>query len=69
MGNVEGSELSNSFMPNSNGPTLSRNDRFYQLCGLGKVHLVEKMLEADKTLKTININWQNFKVLGKFNKF
>ncbi|RNA31176.1 ankyrin repeat domain-containing 50-like [Brachionus plicatilis] len=61
MGNVEGSELSNSFMPSSNGPTLSRNDRFYQLCGLGKVHLIEKMLEADKSLKTININWQNFK--------
>lgn len=38
----------------------SRNDRFYQLCGLGKTHLVEKMLEADKQLKTININWQNY---------
>jgi ankyrin repeat protein len=42
------------------GVAESRNDRFYQLCGLGKVHLVEKMLEADKDLKTININWQNY---------
>lgn len=42
------------------GLAESRNDRFYQLCGLGKTHLVEKMLEADKELKTININWQNF---------
>lgn len=42
------------------GVAESRNDRFYQLCGLGKTHLVEKMLEADKQLKTININWQNY---------
>jgi ankyrin repeat protein len=42
------------------GVAESRNDRFYQLCGLGKFHLVEKMLEADKELKTININWQNY---------
>lgn len=42
------------------GVAESRNDRFYQLCGLGKFHLVEKMLEADRELKTININWQNF---------
>ena len=47
------------------GLAESRNDRFYQLCGLGKTHLVEKMLEADKELKTININWQNFEVLKK----
>jgi len=43
------------------GVAESRNDRFYQLCGLGKT-LVEKMLEADKQLKTININWQNYEV-------
>jgi len=42
------------------GIAESRNDRFYQLCGLGKTHLVEKMLEADRDLKTINTNWQNF---------
>lgn len=42
------------------GVAESRNDRFYQLCGLGKTHLIEKMLEADKDLHTININWQNF---------
>lgn len=42
------------------GVAESRNDRFYQLCGLGKTHLVEKMLEADRDLKTINTNWQNF---------
>jgi ankyrin repeat protein len=42
------------------GVAESRNDRFYQLCGLGKTHLIEKMLEADRELKTININWQNF---------
>ena len=42
------------------GVAESRNDRFYQLCGLGKVHLIEKMLEADRDLKTINITWQNF---------
>jgi len=42
------------------GVAESRNDRFYQLCGLGKTHLIEKMLEADKNLKTININWQNY---------
>jgi len=42
------------------GVAESRNDRFYQLCGLGKTHLIEKMLEADKQLKTININWQNY---------
>lgn len=46
------------------GVAESRNDRFYQLCGLGKTHLVEKMLEADKQLKTININWQNYEVRG-----
>ncbi len=51
------------------GVAESRNDRFYQLCGLGKTHLVEKMLEADKQLKTININWQNYEVIGKINKF
>jgi hypothetical protein len=44
------------------GVAESRNDRFYQLCGLGKTHLIERMLEADKDLKTININWQNFEV-------
>ena len=44
------------------GVAESRNDRFYQLCGLGKTHLVERMLEADKDLKTININWQNYEV-------
>lgn len=42
------------------GVAESRNDRFYQLCGLGKYHLVERMLEADRDLKTINVNWQNF---------
>jgi len=38
----------------------SRNERFYHFCGLGKAHLVEKMLEADRIHKTININWQLF---------
>lgn len=38
----------------------SRNERFYHLCGLGKAHLIERMLEADKTFKTINIDWQLF---------
>jgi ankyrin repeat protein len=42
------------------GVAESRNDRFYQLCGLGKTHLIERMLEADKELKNININWQNY---------
>jgi hypothetical protein len=53
------------------GVAESRNDRFYQLCGLGKTHLIEKMLEADRELKTININWQNFEVafnLGKLDR-
>lgn len=44
------------------GVAESRNERFYQLCGLGKTALIERMLEADKDLKTININWQNFEV-------
>jgi hypothetical protein len=35
----------------------SRNERFYNLCGLGKAHLIEKMLENDRTLNTIDINW------------
>jgi ankyrin repeat protein len=47
------------YYPNM-GVAESRNDRFYQLCGLGKVHLVQKMLEADKQMNTININWQNY---------
>lgn len=38
----------------------SRNERFYNLCGLGKAHLIEKMLENDRTLNTININWVAF---------
>lgn len=38
----------------------SRNERFYNLCGLGKAHLIEKMLESDRTLNTININWVAF---------
>ncbi len=50
------------------GVAESRNDRFYQLCGLGKTHLIEKMLEADKQLKTININWQNYEVINGFDK-
>lgn len=62
MGNVEGTQLSSTLITHTTSPTLSRNDRFYQLCGLGKTHLIEKMLEADKDLKTININWQNFQV-------
>ena len=44
------------------GVAESRNERFYQLCGLGKTALIQRMLEADKDLKTININWQNFEV-------
>ena len=35
----------------------SRNERFYHLCGLGKAHLIEKMLENDRTFHTINIDW------------
>ncbi|UJR10545.1 hypothetical protein I4U23_014745 [Adineta vaga] len=38
----------------------SRNERFYNLCGLGKAHLIEKMLENDRTFNTININWISF---------
>lgn len=38
----------------------SRNERFYNLCGLGKAHLIEKMLESDRTLNTINVNWVAF---------
>jgi hypothetical protein len=38
----------------------SRNERFYNLCGLGKAHLIEKMLENDRTFNTININWVAF---------
>jgi hypothetical protein len=38
----------------------SRNERFYNLCGLGKAHLIEKMLENDRTLNTINVNWVAF---------
>jgi hypothetical protein len=38
----------------------SRNERFYNLCGLGKAHLIEKMLESDRTFNTININWVAF---------
>ncbi len=38
----------------------SRNERFYHLCGLGKAHLIEKMLESDRTFNTININWVAF---------
>ena len=48
------------------GVAESRNDRFYQLCGLGKVHLIERMLDADKDSKTININWQHFEVGHSF---
>ncbi len=44
------------------GAGESRNERFYHLCGLGKAHLIERMLEADKLHKTININWQSFEV-------
>jgi hypothetical protein len=38
----------------------SRNERFYNLCGLGKAHLIEKMLESDRTFNTINVNWVAF---------
>jgi hypothetical protein len=38
----------------------SRNERFYNLCGLGKAHLIEKMLESDRTVNTINVNWVAF---------
>lgn len=38
----------------------SRNERFYNLCGLGKAHLIEKMLENDRTFNTINVNWIAF---------
>ena len=38
----------------------SRNERFYNLCGLGKAHLIEKMLENDRALNTINVNWIAF---------
>jgi hypothetical protein len=38
----------------------SRNERFYNLCGLGKAHLIEKMLENDRTFNTINIDWIAF---------
>lgn len=38
----------------------SRNERFYHLCGLGKAHLIEKMLENDRTFNTINIDWIAF---------
>ena len=38
----------------------SRNERFYNLCGLGKAHLIEKMLENDRALNTINVNWVAF---------
>jgi hypothetical protein len=38
----------------------SRNERFYNLCGLGKAHLIEKMLESDRALNTINVNWVAF---------
>ncbi|CAF0738705.1 unnamed protein product [Didymodactylos carnosus] len=38
----------------------SRNERFYNLCGLGKAHLVEKMLENDRVYHTINIDWLSF---------
>lgn len=42
------------------GATESRNERFYQCCGLGKAHLVERMLESDKQYNTINVNWVSF---------
>ena len=45
------------------GAGESRNERFYHLCGLGKAHLIDRMLEADKLHKTININWQSFEVI------
>ena len=38
----------------------SRNERFYNLCGLGKAHLIEKMLENDRAVNTINVNWVAF---------
>ncbi|CAF1519354.1 unnamed protein product [Adineta steineri] len=38
----------------------SRNERFYNLCGLGKAHLIEKMLENDRIVNTIDINWVSF---------
>ena len=38
----------------------SRNERFYHLCGLGKAHLIEKMLESDRTFNTIDVNWIAF---------
>ncbi len=44
------------------GAGESRNERFYHLCGLGKAHLIERMIEADRLHKTININWQSFEV-------
>jgi hypothetical protein len=44
------------------GAGESRNERFYHLCGLGKSHLVDRMLDADRDFKTININWQSFEV-------
>ncbi|KAI0980365.1 hypothetical protein GJ496_011873 [Pomphorhynchus laevis] len=42
------------------GATESRNERFYQCCGLGKAHLVDRMLESDKMYKTINVDWVSF---------
>ncbi len=45
------------FRKNQMGNIDSRNERFYNLCGLGKAHLIEKMLENDRTLNTIDINW------------
>ena len=49
-------EKKNSTMGNID----SRNERFYNLCGLGKAHLIEKMLENDRALNTINVNWVAF---------
>ena len=46
--------------PTTMGNIDSRNERFYNLCGLGKAHLIEKMLESDRTLNTINVNWVAF---------
>lgn len=52
--------LRNVYLEETMGNIDSRNERFYNLCGLGKAHLIEKMLENDRTLNTINVNWVAF---------
>ncbi|KAL7669296.1 hypothetical protein ACOME3_009958 [Neoechinorhynchus agilis] len=42
------------------GAAESRNERFYHCCGLGKAHLVERMLESDRMYQTINVDWVSF---------